>query len=61
MLICQSQFISNGPSCPIFTALIRGVMAYNFVVLFCITDIEFSSEEIEADTGSGGFGRVVNK
>lgn len=42
MPIAPSEFISSGPSCPIFTALIRGVMHYNFVVLLCILDIEIS-------------------
>lgn len=42
MSISPSEFISNGPSCPILTALIRGVMHYNFVVLLCIIDIEIS-------------------
>lgn len=42
MLISPSEFISDGPSCPILTALIRGVMHYSFVVLLCTVDIEIS-------------------
>lgn len=36
MIISSSGFISNGPSCPILAALIRGVMHCGFTVLFCI-------------------------
>lgn len=42
VLISSSEFICNGPSCSILTALIRGVMHCDFTVSFYIIHTELS-------------------
>lgn len=61
MLIFSSEFIYNGPLCPILAVLIRGVMHCDFTILFGIIHTEINWEENEADTGNGGFVHLVNK